>query len=89
MGTQLTLESRQYFSIPVSRTKPLPPHHSIAFPVIFWAMTEEYHLLISFIRGTRRRKLTWPEQPEQGMDDPLPVLHQLIVSKERTRMADL
>lgn len=37
----LTLESRQYFSIPVSRTNPLPPHHSIAFPVIFCAMTEE------------------------------------------------
>lgn len=38
-------------------------------------MTEEYHLLVSFIRGTRRRKLTWPELLEQGMDDPLPVLH--------------
>lgn len=36
-----TFESRQYFSMPVSRTKPLPPHHSMALPEIFWAMTDE------------------------------------------------
>jgi len=31
-GTRTILESRQYFSIPVSRVNPTPPAHSIAAP---------------------------------------------------------
>jgi hypothetical protein len=49
----------------------------MAFPVIFCAMTDEYHLMISLIRPIHSLKLTWPGQLVQGMDGPLPVLSQL------------
>lgn len=45
-------ESRQYFSMPVSRVKPTPPAHSMALPAASWATTDEYHFAIaaSFVK---------------------------------------